>query len=187
MLKGLMQVFLLLLIITLPFQLNANSICLLTSEEEPKITITMNYQSSGRGIGTMNYNNDPLFFFEVGVSNGFSTQYYHLIEMPENKTVDINNISYSDINHNKIISEGRFVNFINNKIGKITIKEKNIINELKAFMPSLSKDYYYYLSPIQKEGEYNRFNLSDEMKSVLNASEGFFVNSNNCENFFAFG
>ena len=65
MLKGLMQVFLLLLIITLPFQLNANSICLLTSEEEPKITITMNYQSSGRGIGTMNYNNDPLFFLRL--------------------------------------------------------------------------------------------------------------------------
>ena len=44
-------------------------------------------------------------------------------------------------------------------------------------MPALPEDYYYHLPNNPEKGEYHRFNLSSKMKSILNASEGFFVNS----------
>ena len=53
-------------------------------------------------------------------------------------------------------------------------------------MPTLPEDYYYHLPNNPEKGEYHRFNLSPKMKSILNASEGFFVNSGGCENYFAY-
>ena len=37
----------------------ADSICTLTSEVEPDVTITLKYRGSGGGIGTLNYKNKP--------------------------------------------------------------------------------------------------------------------------------
>ena len=36
------------------------------SEEEPDVSITMNYPINGYGYGKMNYKNEPAYFFEVG-------------------------------------------------------------------------------------------------------------------------
>ena len=47
-------------------------------------------------------------------------------------------------------------------------------------MPTLPEDYYYYLPNNPNKGEYNLFNLSLKMKSIFNASKGFFVNSGGC-------
>ncbi len=56
---------------------NAKSLCTLTSEEEPDVTITMKYvRATGGGIGTLNYKNKPSLFFEVGRWNGFGGEYY---------------------------------------------------------------------------------------------------------------
>ena len=50
-------------------------------------------------------------------------------------------------------------------------------------MPNLASLYYYSLSGNTKKGEYGRFNLSTKMKSILNASEGFFIDSGGCRKF----
>ena len=56
---------------------NAKSLCTLTSEEEPDVTITMKYVPAvGGGIGTLNYKNKPALFFEVGRWNGYGGEYY---------------------------------------------------------------------------------------------------------------
>ena len=39
----------------------ADSLCTLTSEVEPDVTITLKYTGSGGGIGTLNYKNKPSF------------------------------------------------------------------------------------------------------------------------------
>ena len=37
-----------------------------------------------------------------------------------------------------------------------------------------------------KKEEYGRFNLSPKMKAILNASEGFFVDSGGCRKYFKY-
>ena len=54
----------------------ADSICTLTSEVEPDVTITLKYTGSGGGIGTLNYKNKPSLGFDVGIWNGYGGQYY---------------------------------------------------------------------------------------------------------------
>ena len=56
---------------------NAKSLCTLTSEEEPDVTITMkNVLATGGGTGTLNYKNKPSLYFEVGRWNGYGGEYY---------------------------------------------------------------------------------------------------------------
>ena len=54
----------------------ADSLCTLTSEVEPDVTITLKYTGSGGGIGTLNYKNKPSFGLYVGIWNGYGGQYY---------------------------------------------------------------------------------------------------------------
>ena len=58
------NLFFLTLIFGLFPPINAESFCTLTSEEEPDVSITMNYPSNGYGYGTMNYKNEPEYFFD---------------------------------------------------------------------------------------------------------------------------
>ena len=44
----------------------ANSLCSLTSEVEPDVTITLKYTGSAGGIGTLNYKNKPSLGLYVG-------------------------------------------------------------------------------------------------------------------------
>ena len=56
--------------------MSAETICTLTSEEEPDISITMkSVPVSGGGYGTLNYRNKPTLYFQVGNMNGYGTQY----------------------------------------------------------------------------------------------------------------
>ena len=57
---------------------SAENLCTLTSEKDRDVTITLNYPGSGYGFGTLNYKKVPSFLFEVGISNGYGTQYYVL-------------------------------------------------------------------------------------------------------------
>ena len=168
--------------------IHAETICTLISEKEPDITITMNYPSGGYGYGTMNYRNKPAYYFEIGISNGYGTQYYQL------KTYSPDAVSYDPqlkysirTKDTELISAGRFVNFVGNQLGRSTIEKDRKSGKLKALMPSLPSDYYYSLTNNHKKGEYGRFNLSTKMKSILNASEGFFVNAGGCKKYFAYG
>jgi len=62
--------FLSLLLGLLP-SVKADSLCTLTSEVEPDVTITLKYTGSAGGIGTLNYKNTPLLGFYVGIWNGY--------------------------------------------------------------------------------------------------------------------
>ena len=78
------------------------------------------------------------------------------------------------------------MNFVGNQLARVTSKKERKSGKLKALMPTLPEDYYYHLPNNPEKGEYHRFKLSPKMKSILNASEGFFVNSGGCENYFAY-
>ena len=67
--------FLSLLLSLIP-SVNAETICILTSEVKPDVTITLKYTGSGGGIGTLNYQNKPALGFDVGIWNGYGGQYY---------------------------------------------------------------------------------------------------------------
>ena len=175
------------LLLLLPIPIHAETICTLTSEEEPDVSITMNYPSNGYGYGTMNYKNEPEYFFEVGVSNGFGTQYYHLKTYKKDSLKEKQFLPYVRSKGEKIISRGRFVNFVGNQLARATSEKDRKSGKLKALMPTLPSDYYYHLPMTSKEEGFGRFNLSPEMKAVLNASEGFFVDSGGCRKYFAYG
>ena len=65
-----------------------------------------------------------------------------------------------------------------NKVFKEDAKIKNSVYFSKTIRRSFSD---------KEKGEYGRFNLSTKMKSILNASEGFFVDDGGCRKYFAYG
>ena len=151
---------------------SANQVCILTSEEEPDVTISMKYiLGRGGGEGTLNYKNKPSLFFSVGITNGFGGQYYYAE-------------SYSP--ESVVISNGRFMNFVGDQLGRVTSKKERKSGKLRALMPQLARDYYYSI-PFTEKGQYGRQKLSKEMKTILDASEGFFMDSGGCRKFFAYG
>ena len=111
------------------------------------------------------------------------------------KNYDPNAIAYDSklkhhyLKHEKLetIGYGPFVNFVGNQLARSTPEALRKSGKLKAFMPNLASLYYYSLSGNTKKGEYGRFNLSTKMKSILNASEGFFIDSGGCRKYFAYG
>ena len=153
--------------------IQAETICTLTSEVEPDVTITLKYTGSGGGIGTLNYQNKPSLGFDVGIWNGYGGQYYvarsYLPEsLNEEKT-------YQERTKNtKKIRQGHFINFVGNQLGRATPKEERKSGKLRALMPSLSQGYYYSI-PFTQDGEYGRQKLSKEVKTIIDATEGFFV------------
>jgi len=163
----------------------ADSICTLTSEVKPDVTITLKYTGSGGGIGTLNYKNKPSLGFDVGIWNGYGGQYY-VARSYSPESLDEEKTYQERTKNTKKISQGHFMNFVGNQLGRTTSKEDRKSGKLRALMPSLSQGYYYSI-PFTKEGEFGRQNLSKEMKTIINATEGFFVNSGGCRKFFPYG
>ena len=163
----------------------AKEICTLTSEVEPDVTITLKYTGSAGGIGTLNYKNKTSLGFYVGIWNGYGGQYYAARSyspelLNEEKT-------YQERTKNtEEIRTGHFMNFVGNQLGRATSKEERKPGKLRALMPSLSQGYYYSI-PFTDEGQYGRQKLSKEMKTIIDATEGFFVNSGGCRKFFPYG
>ena len=163
----------------------AKEICTLTSEVEPDVTITLKYTGSAGGIGTLNYKNKPSLGFYVGIWNGYGGQYYTARSyspelLNEEKTFQ------ERTKNTKEISTGHFMNFVGNQLGRATSLEDRKSGKLRALMPSLSQGYYYSIH-FTKDGEFGRQKLSNEMKSIIDATEGFFVDSGGCRKFFPYG
>ncbi len=159
----------------------ADSICTLTSEVEPDVTITLKYTGSAGGIGTLNYKKKP----SLGIWNGYGGQYYVARSyLPE--SLDEEKTYQERTKNTKKIRQGHFMNFVGNQLGRATSKEDRKSGKLRALMPSLSQGYYYSI-PFTKDGEFGRQNLSKEMKTILDATEGFFVDSGGCRKFFPYG
>ncbi len=167
----------------------ADSFCTLKSEIEPDVTLEMHKPYAGWGVGTLSYKNKPEYLLQVGISNGYGGQYYHLKNYVPNSISYDPKLKYHYLKHENLqtIGYGPFVNFVGNQLARSTPIEKRESGKLKAFMPKLASLYYYSLSGNTKKGEYGRFNLSQKMKSILNASEGFFVDSGGCRKYFAYG
>ena len=163
----------------------ADSICTLTSEVEPDVTITLKYTGSGGGIGTLNYKNKPSLGFDVGIWNGYGGQYY-VARSYSPESLDEEKTYQERTKNTKKISQGHFMNFVGNQLGRATSKENRKSGKLRALMPSLSQGYYYSI-PFTKDGEFGRQKLSKEMKTIIDATEGFFVDSGGCRKFFPYG
>ena len=163
----------------------ADSICTLTNEVEPDVTITLKYTGSGGGIGTLNYKNKPSLGFDVGIWNGYGGQYY-IARSYSPESLDEKKTYQERTQNTKKIRQGHFMNFVGNQLGRATSKEDRKSGKLRALMPSLSQGYYYSI-PFTKEGEFGRQNLSKEMKTIIDATEGFFVDSGGCRKFFPYG
>ena len=163
----------------------ADSICTLTSEVEPDVTITLKYTGSGGGIGTLNYKNKPSLGFDVGIWNGYGGQYY-IARSYSPESLDEEKTYQERTQNTKKIRQGHFMNFVGNQLGSATSKEDRKSGKLRALMPSLSQGYYYSI-PFTKDGEFGRQKLSKEMKTIIDATEGFFVDSGGCRKFFPYG
>ena len=163
----------------------AKEFCTLTSEVEPDVTITLKYRGSAGGIGTLNYKNIPSLGFDVGITNGYGGQYYTARSyLPESLNEEK---TYQERTKNtKKITTGPFINFVGNQLGRATKIEERKPGKLRALMPSLSQGYYYSI-PFTEKGQYGRQKLSKEMKAIIDASEGFFVDSGGCRKFFPYG
>ena len=163
----------------------ADSICTLTSEVEPDVTITLKYTGSAGGIGTLNYKNKPSLGFDIGIWNGYGGQYYVARSyLPE--SLDEEKTYQERTKNTKKIEQGHFMNFVGNQLGRATSKEARKSGKLRALMPSLSQGYYYSI-PFTDKGQYGRQKLSKEMKTIIDAAEGFFVDSGGCRKFFPYG
>ena len=166
--------------------LDAKEVCTLTSEVEPEVTITMKYiPGRGGGIGTLNYKNKPSLGFEVGIWNGYGGQYY-VARSYSPESLNEEKTYQERTKNTKLIRQGHFMNFVGNQLGRATPREKRKSGKLRALMPSLSQGYYYSI-PFTEKGQYGRQKLSREMKTILDATEGFFVDSGGCRKFFAYG
>ena len=163
----------------------ADSICTLTSEVEPDVTLTLKYTGSGGGIGTLNYKNKPSLGFDVGIWNGYGGQYY-IARSYSPESLDEEKTYQERTQNTKKIRQGHFMNFVGNQLGRATSKEDRKSGKLRALMPSLSQGYYYSI-PFTKDGEFGRQKLSKEMKTIIDATEGFFVDSGGCRKFFPYG
>ena len=163
----------------------AKEICTLTSEVEPDVNITLKYRGSAGGIGTLNYKNKPSLGFDVGIWNGYGGQYYTARSyLPE--SLDEEKTYQERTKNTKEIRTGHFMNFVGNQLGRATKKEDRKPGKLRALMPSLSQGYYYSI-PFTEKGQYGRQKLSKEMKAIIDATEGFFVDTGGCRKFFPYG
>ena len=163
----------------------AKEICTLTSEVEPDVTITLKYTGSAGGIGSLNYKNKPSLGFYVGIWNGYGGQYYTARSyspelLNEEKTFQERTKNTTEI------GTGHFMNFVGNQLARATSKEDRKSGKFRALMPQLSQNYYYSI-PFTEKGQYGRQKLSKEMKTIIDASEGFFVDSGGCRKFFPYG
>ena len=168
---------------------NAESFCTLKSKVEPEVTLEMYKPYGGYGFGTLNYKNKPEFFLQIGITNGYGGQYYHLQNYDPSAISYDPKLKYLYLDHKKLesIGYGSFVNFVGDQLTRSTPIENRKPGILKAFMPKLTTQYYYSLSTNHKKEEYDRFNISPKMKAIINASEGFFVDSGGCRKYFIYG
>ena len=173
------------LLLSLIAPVMAKEICTLTSEVEPDVTITLKIRGYGGGIGTLNYKNKPSLGFDVGLTNGYGGQYY-VARSYSPESLNEEKTYQERTKNTKKISTGKFMNFVGNQLGRVTSIEERKSGKLRALMPSLASGYYYSI-PFTEKGEYGRQKLSKEMKTILDAAEGFFVDSGGCRKLFPYG
>ena len=157
---------------------NAVESCNFVSEYYPDVTIEIEkgeYNSVGRG--KIFYKQKPVLNFETGISNGYGGQYYVIRKINESPTEKRETIAY-----------GPVVSVVGNQLSRGTPKKFQKKNkDQKIMFPRFGVGYYYSLTNNHKKDEYGRFNLSPEMKTILDSSEGFFLPSKECERFIYYG
>ena len=157
---------------------SASNTCNFVSEYYPDVTIEIingEYNSVGRG--KILYKEKPVLDFETGISNGYGGQYYVIRKINESPT-----------EKRETIAHGPVVSVVGNQLSRGTPKKFQKKNkDQKVMFPRFGVGYYYSLTNNHKKDEYGRFNLSPEMKTILDSSEGFFLPSKECERFIYYG
>ena len=139
--------------------------CILISENQPGIDIAIQKIRTGLARGTINYFDEPKFSFATGVGNGFGLQYFHLGELQPAEPLEL---------IRKIVASGRLVTFVGSQVARGTPSGQRIPGELKILLPSLPMSFFYSLDT-------KRFEMDEESKAMLNAFEGFFKGSGECD------
>ena len=157
---------------------SASDTCNFVSEYYPDVTIeVINGEYNSVGRGTIKYKDKPVLDFETGISNGYGGQYYVFRKINESPTEKRETIAY-----------GPVVSIVGNQLSRGTPKKFQKKNkDEKIMFPRFGVGYYYSLTNNHKKDEYGRFNLSPEMKTILDSSEGFFLPSKECERFIYYG
>ena len=157
---------------------SASDSCNFVSEYYPDVTIeVINGEYNSVGRGTIKYKDKPVLDFETGISNGYGGQYYVIRKINESPT-----------EKKETIAHGPVVSIVGNQLSRGTPKKFQKKNkDEKIMFPRFGVGYYYSLTNNHQKDEYGRFNLSPKMKAILNASEGFFVPSKECERFIYYG
>ena len=173
-----MKPLLLLAVLALPIAVNAKDACKFVSEYYKDVTIEIdNGKFNSVGSGKIFYKQKPVLNFETGISNGYGGQYYVIRKINESPTEKRETIAY-----------GPVVSVVGNQLSRGTPKKFQKKNkDQKVMFPRFGVGYYYSLTNNHKKDEYGRFNLSPEMKTILDSSEGFFLPSKECERFIYYG
>ena len=171
------RLFILLLLLGLTPSVKADSVCVLTSEIEPDVTIKLQkIKGLGKSFGTLDYKDKPAYRFRTAAQKGYWKHYYVISEL-------------SSDDYKKNVDVGRFLEFVGNQPAPGTPKEDRKPGKLRVILPNMSTSYYYHLDNVPNEEGYGRFNQSPFMKSILKASDNFFAASNEeCSNgYFIYG
>ena len=116
------RLLLLSLLLGLIPSVKADSFCTLISESEPDVSLKMHKPYGGWGVGTLNYKNDPEYLLQIGISNGYGGQYYHLKNYDPNAIAYDSKLKHHYLKHEKLetIGYGPFVNFVGNQLARST-------------------------------------------------------------------
>ena len=172
------RLILLSLLLGLIPSVKADSYCTLKSDVEPDISLEMYRPIAGRGVGTLNYQNKPEYFLQIGISNGYGGQYYVIRKLAKD-------IAYED--DKKSVASGKVVGMIGTQT-RTTPKDKRKSGVKRIMFPNFGTGYYYSLSNYFEPEKDGRFaGRTKAMSAILGASEGFFIPDKACERFIFYG
>ena len=160
------------LILALSTPVLAKETCTFTSQYEPEVTIDVSTKYLDGAMGFMKYKGDPIFAFSTNIRNGYGGQHFtisNIRKLPTEKVVKIVNGTTVTIVGDQASSRG-------------TPKDKRKKGQRKLFFPNFGTGYYYSLAGDGTKPD-GRWNRTEKINTILNASEGFWIPSEKCKKY----
>tara|TARA_Y100001968_G_scaffold294002_1_gene300283 strand:+ start:816 stop:1364 length:549 start_codon:yes stop_codon:yes gene_type:complete len=156
--------------------IKAEEKCMFMSQYQPDITIELSTKNLSGTKGFLNYKGSPIFKFSTGIRDGYGGQYFSIDTIP-------NSLPKKEEN----IVSGSVVTIVGDQAGtKGTPENKRKRGQQKLFLPNFSLNYYHYLS-LDEVNPVSLLVETEKIKSILRASEGFWIPSEICKKYVYFG
>ena len=146
--------------IALPTAVNAEKLCMITSEIDKDVVIKIEGDYLGM-YGRITYKDKPMYRISFLHMNGYGG---HRYTISEDKDPDI---SWEDFKHGKYSGSGLAVFFVGNQVAKGTSVEERKKGEKRMLMPELGSNIWYARKWFDDRKK------PDNLK-VISAAEGFF-------------